>query len=148
MADAPIAVPPHVHDFTRFDYTDLSAVCRRCGARRDGWGRITEPIGIRVKDMDEQSIERAGLEVAKLDLADHILAWDKKQAPHIVEVTPGAISSDVFDTNQYRIVPNPEGRRCAIDPSHGMLQMHANGSQLLCCATRPTPCTYAEPVSR
>jgi hypothetical protein len=109
-------------------------------------------MGLRamVKGMDEQAIERAGRHVAHLDLADHILSWDKKQAREIVEVTPGDPADLVqgFDSQRYRLVPNPEARRCPVDPSHGMLQMHASGSQLMCCTTRPTPCDYAEPVSR
>lgn len=98
--------------------------------------------------MNTEHIERVGREVAHLDLADHILSWDKKQATHVVEVTPGNAPYGPFDTNQYRTVRNPDARVCQTDPAHGNLQMHASGSQLMCCATRPTPCEYAEPVSR
>lgn len=99
--------------------------------------------------MDDKSIERAGRQVAHLDLADHILSWDKKQATHVVDVTLGPRGGEgLFDDNQYRIIPNPDARRCPHDPSHGALQMHASGSQLMCCSTRPSVCDYAEPVSR
>lgn len=98
--------------------------------------------------MDDHAIEQAGRTVAHRDLADHILSWDKQQAREIVDVTGDGSPYDVIDTRQYRIVPNPEARRCQADPSHGILQMHASGNQLMCCVTRPTPCTYAEPVSR
>jgi hypothetical protein len=101
--------------------------------------------------MNEQQIARAGQEVGKLDLADHILSWDKKQAREIVEVTPGTPARgpfDAVDTNRYRMVPNPVARRCPIDPSHGILQIGRNGDALLCCVARPTPCDYSEPVSR
>jgi hypothetical protein len=97
--------------------------------------------------MDDTKIARIGERVGKLDLADHILSWDKKQAREIVETTVG-VPSLVGDTNQYRTLPNPDARRCQLDPDHGILQMHASGSQLICCVTRPAPCTYAEPVSR
>jgi len=109
-------------------------------------------MGLRamVKGMDEQAIERAGRHVAHLDLADHILSWDKKQARDIVEVTPGNTADTIygFDSNQYRIVPNPDARRCPVHPAHGVLQMHASGTQLMCCTVRPMACDYAEPVSR
>lgn len=63
--------------------------------------------------------------VGHVDLADHILAWDKKQT-----------------------AANPDARYCQHDRSHGLLQMHGSGIKLMCCVTRPTPCDYSEPVSR
>lgn len=95
--------------------------------------------------MDASAIERVGLKVATLDLADHLLNWDKKQAKETVEVT---LAADPRDPTLYRTIPNPDARRCPVDPSHGILQIHASGAQLMCCTTRPTLCDYAEPVSR
>lgn len=94
--------------------------------------------------MNAQSIERAGREVGRLNLADHILSWDKKQARETIEVTRGLLPAD----DRYRTIPNPTARVCQKDPSHGMLQMHGSGQQVMCCAMHPTPCDYAEPVSR
>jgi len=99
--------------------------------------------------MDEQTIAKVQKEVGRLDLADHILAWDKKQAKETVEVTQGVPDlARGDDGKRYRTIPNPDARRCQENPEHGTLQMHASGAQLMCCVTRPTPCEYAEPVSR
>jgi hypothetical protein len=99
--------------------------------------------------MDDKSIERAGRKVAHLDLADHILSWDKKQARESIAVTQGVpdFSRD-DDGRRYKTIPNPTARACPIDPSHGMLQIHGSGAQLMCCTVRPTVCDYTEPVSR
>lgn len=86
--------------------------------------------------MNEQHIDAVGKAVANQSLADHILAWDRKQAP------------EVWDAEKHALVVNTAARLCQVDASHGRLQMHASGHQLMCCATRPTPCEYAEPVSR
>jgi len=86
--------------------------------------------------MDDQTLAKVEHDVARLNLADHIIAWDKKQI------------REVWDPDLRRLVPNPTARLCQTDLAHGVLQMHANGAVLMCCATRPTPCDYAEPVSR
>lgn len=75
--------------------------------------------------MDETKIERIGQEVGRLDLADHILAWDKKQGHN-----------------------SAEARFCKTDRNHGRLQMSGSGVALVCCTMRPQPCGYQEPVSR
>lgn len=99
--------------------------------------------------MDEQAIERVAKHVAHLDLADHILNWDRKQARDTVEVTQGVPNvARGDDGKRYRTIPNPDARRCQKNPEHGLLAMHGSGAQLMCCVTRPTPCDYAEPVSR
>lgn len=85
--------------------------------------------------MDDQDITRVGQTVAKLDLADHLLSWDRKQG------------REVWDPELHRLVPNVDGARCPVD-GHGLLQIHASGLSLICGVTRPTPCDYAEPVSR
>jgi hypothetical protein len=75
---------------------------------------------------DEKQLEHIAEKVGKLDLADHILAWDRKQHPD-----------------------NPDARRCQANKAHkGTLQMHGNGAALVCCESRPAPCSYSEPVSR
>jgi hypothetical protein len=86
--------------------------------------------------MDAQTIANIEKHVGRLDLADHILAWDKKQA------------REVWDKKKRVMIPNPTARHCQHNPEHGHLQMHASGAQLMCCVTRPVPCDYAEPVSR
>jgi hypothetical protein len=86
--------------------------------------------------MDEKKIARVGHQVAQLNLADHILSWDKKQA------------REVYSPVLERVVPNVDGRRCQADETHGLLQMHASGLSLICGVCHPVPCDYAEPVSR
>lgn len=86
--------------------------------------------------MDEQTIAQVSREVGRLDLADHVLSWDKKQA------------AEVWDDAKHAMVPNPDARRCQADKRHGVLQMHGRGNALICCVTRPQPCEYSEPVSR
>lgn len=86
--------------------------------------------------MDEQHLARVEQEVAHVHLADHLLSWDKKQA------------REVWDEELHRMVPNVDGRRCQIDGKHGLLQIARNGDALICGVARPTPCDYAEPVSR
>lgn len=86
--------------------------------------------------MNDQAIDRIERDVSTRNLADHILAWDRKQA------------REVWDAEQHKLVPNTGARLCQADIAHGALAMHASGHQLMCCVTRPTPCQYAEPVSR
>lgn len=86
--------------------------------------------------MDEQTIAAVEKHVGRVSLADHIISWDKKQA------------REVWDPERRTMVPNPAARFCQTNLAHGILQMHASGDVLMCCATRPTPCDYAEPVSR
>lgn len=77
--------------------------------------------------MEAAVIDRVAEEIGKVDLSDHILAWDKKQGG---------------------FPPTPEQRICQLHPPHGRLQMHANGASLICAHARPVPCGYQEPVSR
>lgn len=86
--------------------------------------------------MDEKKLEEVAQEVGRLDLADHILAWDRKQGV------------EAWDEEKHAMVPNPLARRCQADKKHGILQMHSNGVALICTVARPSPCTYSEPVSR
>jgi hypothetical protein len=94
--------------------------------------------------MDDQTIDRIEREVSHVTLADHLLAWDKKQATHVTEIVRGG----GLTPDRHVLTVNPDARRCQKDPAHGLLQIHASGAQLMCCVTRPTVCDYAEPVSR
>ena len=86
--------------------------------------------------MDDPSLAKIEQDLSHQTLADHIIAWDKKQA------------RETWDPDARRLVPNPTGARCPRDPEHGLLTMHGSGHQLICAATRPIVCDHAEPVSR
>lgn len=86
--------------------------------------------------MDDATIEKVGEKVARVELGDHILSWDRKQA------------AEVWNEEKHTMVPNTAARRCQADKKHGILQMHGQGNALVCCVARPQPCTYSEPVSR
>lgn len=88
--------------------------------------------------MDAATIEKVAEKVGKLDRADHILAWDKKQAgwPHDSE-RPRADGDPAIEPP----------RLCKTNKDHGRLQMHGSGDMLICCAHRQG-CEYREPVSR
>lgn len=78
--------------------------------------------------MNEAALEKVAKEVGRLDLSDHILAWDKKQGG---------------------FPPRPEQRICGMNGQHGRLQMRRDGAALMCCwAKSGVGCEYSEPVSR
>lgn len=93
--------------------------------------------------MEQAAIDQIGEKVGRLETADHILAWDRKQAP-----TLAIEEIDEAGEKHYRTVPNPDARRCQANKKHGLLAMHGNGASLVCCESRPSPCSYSEPVSR
>lgn len=94
--------------------------------------------------MDAATIEKVAEKVGKLDLADHILAWDRKQSAMI---TIAETNEETGETS-YRTVPNPDARRCQANKAHGLLAIHKAGNALMCCVARPHACDYSEPVSR
>lgn len=89
--------------------------------------------------MEAQAIEKVAKEVGRLDLSDHILSWDKRQGgfPH---------DSEMKDAEGKPLAEPP--RLCQHVKAHGRLQMRADGAALMCTATKPSHCTYVEPVSR
>lgn len=94
--------------------------------------------------MNDKQIDRVGEQVGRQNLADHILAWDRKQQPTLTMSEVDGVTGET----RYLTVDNPDARRCGANKAHGLLQMHANGHSLVCPVSRPAPCPYSEPVSR
>lgn len=109
--------------------------------------------------------------VERLGIQDHILAWDRRQGFNSktqgdIDARKRAVAAelsalgDVSDTDptdaQKALLDEllaldtmPAARVC--DPSkgaHGRLQVRGDGNALMCCALKPAPCNYAEPISR
>lgn len=75
--------------------------------------------------VDEKTAETIRERVGKMDLRDHILAWDRKQG-----------------------LDSPDARMCQWNPAHGRLQVHGSGHLILCGVQRPSACQYQEPISQ
>lgn len=109
--------------------------------------------------------------VERLGIQDHILAWDRRQGFNSrtkaeIDARMRAVSLELAALGDVDDV-NPTEAHAALfaelsaldaatparvcDPSkgaHGRLQVRGDGNALICCALKPAPCNYAEPISR